>query len=273
MPEFTNPAANYPVGTHKGPKKHQSHLTEETERPKCKWEWNIPSFCWGKWLDQLVPSCERARSTRTPPLQGSSLSAKRDLLQATKMVTQNMLVFSQIMGSKDRRQCLRHSINPLHQGELRASAATEHPSAVYLGSGEQHHTSQERHQGDAKVPDHEPGCSIQHQEVKENQEEEEVIGPQKSHLLNGAAQLTEILQEGFLWVKWILMHYLLWKCHRAEPGIPKQPQKLEMFCQWGLSAKTSMKWTDFTLILRHPIEENWAGFGALVLIPCSQGWI
>lgn len=105
------------------------------------------------------------------------------------------------MGSKER-QCLgrEHSINPLHLEDAKG-VCTEHLSAVYLGSGEECHASHERHQGYAKVPDCEPGCSIQHQEVKENQEEEEIIGPQKSHPLNGAAQLAKVLQEGFLWVK------------------------------------------------------------------------
>lgn len=79
--------------------------------------------------------------------------------------------------------------------------SVEQPSAVYLSNGEEHHANQEGHEGYPKVPDHEPGCSIQYQEVKEDQEEEDVIWPQKSHLLNSAAQLTEVLQKCFLWVK------------------------------------------------------------------------
>lgn len=75
----------------------------------------------------------------------------------------------------------------------RQVCSVEWLSAVYLSSGEERHASHKRHKGYSKVPDHEPGCNIQYQEVKENQEEIGVIWPQKSHLLNRAAQLMKIL--------------------------------------------------------------------------------
>lgn len=78
-------------------------------------------------------------------------------------------------------------------------------------------------------------------------------------------------EKGFLWVKWILMHYLLWKCHRAEPGIPKQPKKLEeMFCI-HVSMPAHHHHLLPTQSIRHgPSEAISATSPVFLLLPC---WI
>lgn len=70
---------------------------------------------------------------------------------------------------------------------------------AHLDSAQKHSREEERHQGCSKIPDDEPGCNIQHQDVAEIEDEKGVVGLEKPHPLHGGTELTEILHQLFLW--------------------------------------------------------------------------
>lgn len=72
------------------------------------------------------------------------------------------------------------------------------PASLGLDSAQKHSREEERHQGCSKIPDDEPGCNIQHQDVAETEDEKGVVGLEKPHPLHGGTELTEILHQLFV---------------------------------------------------------------------------
>lgn len=72
------------------------------------------------------------------------------------------------------------------------------PASLGLDSAQKHRREEERHQGCSKIPDDEPGCNIQHQDVAEIEEEKGMIGLEKPHLLHSRTELTEIFHQLFI---------------------------------------------------------------------------
>lgn len=108
--------------------------------------------------------------------------------------------------------------------------------AAYLDSAQKHRRDEERHRGCSKIPDGEPGCNVQHQDMTEIQDEKGAVGVEKPHLLHGCTELTEIFYQLFLWTD-----------PRASAGLkmPQDPRGAQFTlssCYRGNRGKLRVTW-------------------------------